>query len=110
LCEFDWSFPTCGNGIGDFTLGWAALNVASSKIAKHDKTCANNQHVFILFAFDTVGFLAPEAVNLLKRVQNVMYNNIIFPRSMNIVFQRLGFALQKGLAAQLVVHLHFVHV
>jgi hypothetical protein len=29
---------------------------------------------------------------------------------MNVVFQRLGFAIQKGLAAQLVVHLSFIHV
>jgi hypothetical protein len=27
---------------------------------------------------------------------------------MNIVFQRLGFAIQKGLAAQLVAHRHFI--
>jgi hypothetical protein len=29
---------------------------------------------------------------------------------MNVVFQRLGFAIQKGLAAQLVVRLPFIHV
>jgi hypothetical protein len=29
---------------------------------------------------------------------------------MNVVFQRLGFAIQKGLAAQLVARLPFIHV
>jgi hypothetical protein len=29
---------------------------------------------------------------------------------MNVVFQRLGFAIQKGLAAQLVARLSFIHV
>jgi hypothetical protein len=29
---------------------------------------------------------------------------------MNVVFQRLGFAIQKGLAAQFVVRLPFIYV
>jgi hypothetical protein len=29
---------------------------------------------------------------------------------MKVVFQRLGFAIQKGLAAQFVAHLPFIHV
>jgi hypothetical protein len=35
------------------------------------------RHVFISFAFDTFGFLAPEAVNLSKRVQKVMHSNVV---------------------------------
>jgi hypothetical protein len=31
-----------------------------------------------------------------------MHSNIVSPKSMNVVFQRLGFAIQKSLAAQLV--------
>ncbi|MCI55172.1 hypothetical protein A2U01_0076422, partial [Trifolium medium] len=31
LCKFDWTFPTCGTGVKDFTVGWAALKAASSK-------------------------------------------------------------------------------
>jgi CRISPR/Cas system endoribonuclease Cas6 (RAMP superfamily) len=61
----------------------------------------------IQYAF---GFLASEAVNFLKRVQNVMHSNIMSPKSMNIVFQGLEFAIQKGLAAQLVIRLHFINV
>jgi hypothetical protein len=55
------------------------------------------------------GFLAPDAVNILKRVQKVMHNNVMSPRFMNIIFQRLSFAIPKGLAAQLVTHLSFLH-
>jgi hypothetical protein len=29
---------------------------------------------------------------------------------MNVVFQRLGFAIEKGLAAQLIARLPFIHV
>jgi hypothetical protein len=56
-------------------------------------------------AFDTFAFLAPDAVNMLKRVQRVMHNNVVSPRSQDIVFKRIEFAIQKGLAAQLVARL-----
>ncbi|GJZ54071.1 hypothetical protein Tco_0608956 [Tanacetum coccineum] len=60
-----------------FTVGQAALKAASCKVTKHEKTCIENQHVFIPFAFDTFGFLAPEAVEILTRVQRVM-NLVMF--------------------------------
>ncbi|GJV68014.1 putative reverse transcriptase domain-containing protein [Tanacetum coccineum] len=79
-----------------FTVGQAALKAASCKVAKHEKACIENQHVFIPFAFDTFGFLAPEAVELLTRVQRVMNSNVMTPTSTNVVFNRIGFAIQKG--------------
>ncbi|GJU43204.1 hypothetical protein Tco_1200470 [Tanacetum coccineum] len=88
-----------------FTVSQAALKAASCKVAKHEKACIENQHVFIPFAFDTFGFLAPEAVELLTRVQHVINTNVMTHRSTNVVFNRIGFARQKGLAAQLVVRL-----
>jgi len=94
-----------GLGVMPFTVGQAALKAASSKVAKHEKACSDNQHVFIPFAFDTFSFLASEAVGLLHRVQKVMHSNVMSPRSMNVVFTRIGFAIQKGLAAHLVVRL-----
>jgi len=57
--------PLVGLGVGPFTVGQTALKVASSKVAKYEKACSDNQHAFIPFAFDTFGFLAPEAVDLL---------------------------------------------
>jgi hypothetical protein len=65
-------------------------------VAKHERACSNNQHAFILFAFDTFGFLAPDAMNILKRVQRVMHNNVVSHRSQDIVFKRIDFAIQKG--------------
>ncbi|GJT52326.1 hypothetical protein Tco_0978483 [Tanacetum coccineum] len=88
-----------------FTAGRAALKAASGKVTKHEKACIENQHVFIPFAFDTFGFLAPEAVELLSRVKRVMHSNVMTPRSTDVVFKRIGFAIQKGLAAQLVARL-----
>ncbi|KAL6514241.1 hypothetical protein OROHE_019228 [Orobanche hederae] len=97
--------PLVGIGHGTFTVGQAALRAASSKIAKYEKACHENGHAFIPFAFDTFGFLPPDAVGLLKRVQKVMHNNVMTPGSREFVFHRLGFAIQKGLAAQLVARL-----
>jgi len=34
-----------------------------------------------------------------------MYKNAMYPRSINVVFTRIDFAIQKGLAAQLVARL-----
>jgi len=102
--------PLVGLGVGPFTVGHATLKAASSKVAKHEKTCSNNQHAFIPFAFNTFGFLAPKAADLLHRVQKVMHNNVISPKSMNVVFTRIDFAIQKGLAAQLVAHLPSIQV
>ncbi|GJS42908.1 hypothetical protein Tco_0567951 [Tanacetum coccineum] len=85
-----------------FTAGQAALKAASCKVTKHEIACIENQHVFISFAFDTFGFLAPEAVELLSRVQRFTHINVMTPKSTNVVFKRIGFAIQKGLAAQLV--------
>lgn len=57
--------PLMGLRTGGFTMGHVALEFASSKVAKHEKVCFNNQRAFIPFYFDTFGFLAPEAVDLL---------------------------------------------
>jgi len=88
--------PLVGLGVGAFTVGHAALKAASSKVAKHEKARSDNQHAFIPFAFDTFGLLAPEVVDLLHRVQRVMHSNVMSPRSMNVVFTRIGFASKKA--------------
>ncbi|GKE12295.1 hypothetical protein Tco_1415846 [Tanacetum coccineum] len=63
--------PLVGLSSRGFTVGRAALKVSSCKVTKHEKTCIENQHVLILFAFDTFGFLAPEAVELFNSIQRV---------------------------------------
>ncbi|GJT39547.1 FAR1-related sequence 5-like protein [Tanacetum coccineum] len=58
----------------------------------------------IPFAFDTFGFLASEAMELLSRVQRVMHNNVMTLRSTDVVFikTRISFQSKKGSGAQLV--------
>ncbi|GJU97912.1 hypothetical protein Tco_1327183 [Tanacetum coccineum] len=97
--------PLMGLSSRGFTAGQSALKSASCKVTKHEKTCIENQHVFIPFAFESFGFLAPDVVELLSRIQWVMHNNFMTPRSADVIFKRIGFAIQKGLAAQLVARL-----
>ncbi|GKB23038.1 hypothetical protein Tco_0862439 [Tanacetum coccineum] len=88
--------PIVGLSGRGFIVVQAALQAASYKVTKHKKACIENQHMFIPFAFDTFGFLAPEAVKLLNRVQRVMNSNVMTPKSTNVVFHRISFAIQKG--------------
>jgi hypothetical protein len=76
LCGSDWSFSLVGLGVGDFIVGRAALKAALTKMVKHKKACS-------------------DVVNLLKRDQYVMHSNVVSPKSMNIIFQKLKFAIQK---------------
>ncbi|GJY43553.1 arginine--tRNA ligase, chloroplastic/mitochondrial [Tanacetum coccineum] len=94
----------------DFIAGQAALKATLGKVTKHEKACIENQHVFIPFAFDTFGFLASEAVELLSRVQWVMHSNVMTPRPTYVVFKRIDFAIQKGLSAHLVVRLSSITI
>nr|GEX02191.1 vesicle transport protein, Use1 [Tanacetum cinerariifolium] len=90
-----------------FIAGQVALKAASGKVTKHEKACIENQHVFILFAFDTFGFLAPEAVELLSRVQRVMHSNVMRPRSTDVVFKHVD---ETGRVETKKVEKHFVSI
>ncbi|GKC56996.1 putative reverse transcriptase domain-containing protein [Tanacetum coccineum] len=87
--------PLVGLSSRGFTAGQAALKAASCKVTKHEKACIENQHVFIPFAFDTFGFLAPEAVELLSRVQWVMHNNVMIPKFTDVVLNVLVLQFKK---------------
>ncbi|KAF5793663.1 hypothetical protein HanXRQr2_Chr08g0319011 [Helianthus annuus] len=99
--------PLVGLKDKGFVVGQAVLKAEAeaSKVAKHDKACRENQHVFVPFAFDTFGGLAPDAVRLLNRVQKVVNSNSSSLKVSNFVFSRIGFSIQKGVAAQLVARL-----
>uniref|UniRef100_A0A251UT94 Reverse transcriptase domain-containing protein n=1 Tax=Helianthus annuus TaxID=4232 RepID=A0A251UT94_HELAN len=96
--------PLVGLRDNGFVASQAALKAESSKVAKHEKACLENQHVFIPFAFDTFGSVAPEAVEFLNKVQRVVNSNLSTFKC-RFVFSRIGFTIQKGIAAQLVARL-----
>jgi hypothetical protein len=84
-------FPLVELRVGNFMVGLTALKAAPRKMVKHEKVCYDNQHVIIPFVFDNFDFIAPEVVDLLKRVQRVMHINIVSHKSMNVIFQKLIF-------------------
>ncbi|MFS8014631.1 hypothetical protein Hanom_Chr15g01346771 [Helianthus anomalus] len=88
-----------------FVFSFKLRKAESKKVDKHAKACADNQHAFVPFAFDTFGSLAPEAIHLLTRVQKVVHSSCSSTGGQGFVFNRLGFAIQKGVAAQLVARL-----
>ncbi|KAL8233414.1 hypothetical protein R6Q59_019514 [Mikania micrantha] len=85
--------PLVGLSDTGFVASHAALKAESGKVAKHEKACLENQHVFTSVAFDTFEVLVPKAVNFLNRVQRVMYSNITAPMHRKIVFSRIGFTI-----------------
>ncbi|MFS7947065.1 putative exostosin [Helianthus anomalus] len=97
--------PLVGLKDKGFVVGQAVLKAEASKVAKHEKACLENQHVFVPFAFDTFGGLAPDVVRLLNRVQKVVNSNSSSLKVSNLVFSRIGFSIQKGVVAQLVTRL-----
>jgi len=60
-----------------------------------EKTCYDNQHVYISFVFDTFDFLIPNVVDLLHRVQRVTHINVMTHRFMNVVFQKIWLCYSK---------------
>ncbi|MFS7982457.1 putative exostosin [Helianthus anomalus] len=77
-----------------FVAGQAITKAEAGKVAKHEKACIENQHVFVPFAFDTFGALAPDAVRFLKRVQQVVSSNTAHVKGQNFVFR--GLLFRKG--------------
>ncbi|KAK1437877.1 hypothetical protein QVD17_03677 [Tagetes erecta] len=51
-----------------------------------------------------------EAVRFLERVQKVVHSNSQSPRNQGFVFSRIGFAIQTGIAAQLVARLPIIRM
>ncbi|GJY96472.1 hypothetical protein Tco_0513382 [Tanacetum coccineum] len=89
-----------------FTAGQAALKAASGKVTKHEKACIENQHVFIPFAFDTFGFLAPEAVEPLSRVQRVMHiNGELKAYAVTLLKRIWKFSMTMNIGARAAVHI-----
>jgi hypothetical protein len=43
-------------------------------------------------------------------LRNIAISNVVSPRATNVIFKRIGFAIKKGLATQLVARLPFIHM
>ncbi|GKB04487.1 hypothetical protein Tco_0832630, partial [Tanacetum coccineum] len=89
---------------GRFTLRPADVLVFGWVERKH--ACVDLTGVSPLVGLSSNG--VTRAVKLLSRGQRVMHNNVMTPRSTDVVFKRIDFAIPKRLAAQLVARLPFI--
>lgn len=69
-----------------FVASHVVLKATSCNVAKQEKTWLDNQHVFIPLAFDTLKFLAMEAVKFMQRVQWIINSNFSTPKDEGLFF------------------------
>lgn len=77
--------------------------VETAKVRRHSALCAEHGYGFVPFAFSAVGSFGPAAQRFL-RVVSARYaaaRGVSHSMAAHIVYSRLSFAVQRGVAAQL---------
>ncbi|KAJ0917178.1 hypothetical protein HanRHA438_Chr05g0203111 [Helianthus annuus] len=92
--------PLVGLRENEFIAGQAARKAESKKVDKHAKACAENQHVFVLFAFDKFGSLA-RSYPIPDQSPTGHPQQLIKLRGWGFVFVRLGLIIQKWVQCSL---------
>ncbi|GJR71342.1 hypothetical protein Tco_0083707 [Tanacetum coccineum] len=90
---------------GDFVPGQAVIDVAQRKRGKYMDMCAANGYGFLPFSFSSLGELEADAVTLLKRIRKFSITQDIRARAAIHIFNRISFAIAKGVGAQIVSRL-----
>nr|GEX00870.1 hypothetical protein [Tanacetum cinerariifolium] len=89
----------------DFVPGRAVIDVAQRKRGKYMAKCAAIGYEFLPFSFSSLGELEADAVTLLKRIRKFSMAQDIGARAAVHIFNRIGFAIAKGVGAQIVSRL-----
>ena len=99
------SSPLTQSGMTDFVPGRAVIDAASRKRGKYADRCAALGYGFLPFSFSTFGEFEEDAVALLKRIQRFSRAHDIGARAAAHIFSRIGFAIARGVGAQIVSRL-----
>ncbi|GJU20705.1 hypothetical protein Tco_1154047 [Tanacetum coccineum] len=99
------SSPLTQTGMVDFVPGRAVIDAAHRKRVKYEAKCANIGYGFLPFSFSSLGELEKDAVTLLKRIRKFSVTQDIGARAAIHIFNRISFAIAKGVGAQLVSRL-----
>ncbi|GKC96586.1 hypothetical protein Tco_1162028 [Tanacetum coccineum] len=99
------SSPLTQTMMVDFVPGHAVIDAAHHKRVKYEAKCANIGYGFLPFSFSSLGELEKDAVNLLKRIRKFSVTQDIEARAVVHIFNRISFAIAKGVVAQLVSRL-----
>ncbi|GKA27063.1 hypothetical protein Tco_0713231 [Tanacetum coccineum] len=99
------SSPLTQTGMVDFVPGRVVIDAAYRKRVKYEAKCANIGYVFLPFSFSSLRELDKDAVTLLKRIRKFSVTQDIGARAAIHIFNRISFAIAKGVGAQLVSRL-----
>ncbi|GJX12145.1 hypothetical protein Tco_0202004, partial [Tanacetum coccineum] len=99
------SSPLTQSGMADFMPGRAVIDAAQRKRGKYTAKCAAIEYGFLPFSFSSLGELEANAVSLLKRIRKDSMAQDIGARADIHIFNRISFAIAKGVGAQIVFRL-----
>nr|GEZ36309.1 hypothetical protein [Tanacetum cinerariifolium] len=86
----------------DFVPDRVVIDAAHRKRVKYEAKCANIGYGFFPFSFSSLGELEKDAVILLKQIRKVSVTQDIGAHDAIHIFNRISFAIAKGVGAQLV--------
>nr|GEV40176.1 hypothetical protein [Tanacetum cinerariifolium] len=98
--------PLMQPGLTDFLAGHAVVDAAHPKRVKYEAKCADTEYGFLPFSFYSFGELEKDAMNLLKRIRKFFVTQDIRAHAAVHIFNRISFAIAKGVGAQLVSQPH----
>nr|GEY31217.1 hypothetical protein [Tanacetum cinerariifolium] len=96
------SSPLMETGMVDFVPGRTVINAAQGKRNKYMAKCAAIGYGFLPFSFSSLGELEADAVTLLKRIRKFFMAQDIGARAAVHIFNRISFAIAKGVGTQIV--------
>ncbi|GKB19002.1 hypothetical protein Tco_0852925 [Tanacetum coccineum] len=99
------SSPLTHTGMADFVPGRVVFDAAQRKRGKYMTKCADIGYGFLPFSFSSLGELEADAVTLLKRIRKFSIAQDIGARAAIHIFNRISFAIAKGVGAQIVSRL-----
>ncbi|GJW54575.1 putative reverse transcriptase domain-containing protein [Tanacetum coccineum] len=99
------SSPLTQTGMVDFVPGRAVIDASHRKRVKYEAKCADIGYGFLPFLFYSLGELEKDVVTLLKRIQKFSMTQDIVARAVIQIFNRISFAIAKGMGVQLVSRL-----
>nr|GEY58670.1 putative reverse transcriptase domain-containing protein [Tanacetum cinerariifolium] len=94
-----------GLGMVDFVSGRVVIEAAQRKRVKYETKCTDIGYGFLPFSFSSFGELDKDAVALLKRIRRFYVTQDIRARVAIHIFNRISFAIAKGVGAQIVSRL-----
>ncbi|GJX75503.1 hypothetical protein Tco_0314098 [Tanacetum coccineum] len=89
----------------NFAPGRAVTDAANRKRGKYIDKCAAIGYGFLPFSFSSLGGLETDVVTLLKRIQKFSMTQDIGTRATIHIFNRISFAIAKGVVTQIVSRL-----